>query len=108
MLLVTSMHLLYAVPANGQPIDQVRVRLELKNESLVQAFQKIEAMSNFRFMYRYDEVKNIRNISLPLAEQTVEYFLKALLKNTSLMYRQLDNQILILPRKRPPGTAEPE
>ena len=108
VLLVTSMHLLYAVPANGQPIDQVRVRLELKNESLVQAFQKIEAMSNFRFMYRYDEVKNIRNISLPLAEQTVEYFLKALLKNTSLMYRQLDNQILILPRKRPPGTAEPE
>ena len=95
LLFAVSIQLLVASPANSQPIDQVQVNLELKNESLVAAFKKIEAQSAFRFMYRQEEVAAIRNLQIPAGRQSVEAFLKMLLANTSLVYRQLDNRILI-------------
>ena len=64
---------------------------------LVDAFQKIEAQSPFHFMYRNEEVKNIRNLNLPLTQKNVEDVLKIILSNTDLTFRQVNNQILIIP-----------
>lgn len=106
-LLITSVQLMYATPVSSQPLDQVEVSIELRNESLVQAFSKIESQSPFHFMYRDEEVKNIRNLTLPAGKHSVAECLKILLANTSLMYRQVDNHILITAsRERPPLAAK--
>jgi hypothetical protein len=96
---VTSVQLLFALPAKSQPISKVEITLELNNETLVQAFQKIEAQSPFHFMYRNKEVSGIRNLQLPVDKKSVEDFLKIILDKTSLTYRQVNNQILIMPVK---------
>jgi TonB-linked SusC/RagA family outer membrane protein len=98
-LLILSIHLVQALPVKSQPVSQVKIAMELKHESLIQAFEKIEAQSHFRFMYRYKEVKDIRDLNFPYSEQSVEAFLKILLANTALTYRQLNDQILIMPIK---------
>jgi TonB-linked SusC/RagA family outer membrane protein len=87
------------LPAKSQPISKVEITLELNNETLVQAFQKIEAQSPFHFMYRNKEVSGIRNLQLPVDKKSVEDFLKIILDKTSLTYRQVNNQILIMPVK---------
>ncbi|MCW3091497.1 MAG: TonB-dependent receptor plug [Ferruginibacter sp.] len=99
LLITTSAQLVFALPGNGQPINEVEIRIGLNNETLVQAFQKIEDQSPFHFMYRNEEVKNIRNLSLPVNKKSVEEFLKIVLAGTYLSYRQVNNQILIRPAK---------
>ncbi len=80
---------------NGQTIDKEEIVLELKNETLVRAFRKIEAQSPFHFMYRNADVKDITNLNISSGKRTVAAFLEEMLRNTSLDYRQLDNRILI-------------
>ena len=98
-LVITSAQILFAEPAKSQSIDKVEINLGLNNETLVQAFKKIENKSPFYFMYRHADVKKIRNLKVSTAKKSVEDFLKIILDNTSLTYRQLNNQILIIPVK---------
>ncbi|MHB1178191.1 MAG: SusC/RagA family TonB-linked outer membrane protein [Daejeonella sp.] len=95
VILTTSIQLFSATPVKSQGIDQVEISIELKNESLVKAFQKIEAKSPFHFMYRNEDVKNIRNLHIPSGKQSVAALLKTILSNTSLNFRQIDKRILI-------------
>lgn len=99
-LLSISIQFLYGAPRNNQPVDKVHISLELKNESLVTAFRKIEAQSPFSFMYRQDEVKDIINLNIPASRQSVAAFLTVLLAKTNLSYRQVENRILIIPSKK--------
>lgn len=99
LLITTSVQLLFALPLKSQPIDKVEISIGLNNETLVQAFQKIESQSPFRFMYRNKEVKNIRNLNLPVNKESVEEVLKIVLAGTSLTYQQVNDQILIMPAK---------
>ncbi|MEO6949775.1 MAG: SusC/RagA family TonB-linked outer membrane protein, partial [Ginsengibacter sp.] len=99
LLIITSLQMLMASPLRGQPIDKVDINIELSNETLVQAFQKIEEKSPFHFMYRNDEVKNIRNINLSANKKSVEEILKIILSGSPLTYRQVNNQIMILSSK---------
>lgn len=99
ILIATPVQLLFALPVRSQPIGQVEVKIGLKNETLVDAFQKIEAQSPFHFMYRNEEVKNIKNLNLPVSQKNVEQVLKIILSKTSLTFRQVNNQILIMPAK---------
>ncbi|MFI5139859.1 MAG: SusC/RagA family TonB-linked outer membrane protein [Sphingobacteriales bacterium] len=94
-VLVTSIPVFSATSAKSQAIDQVEVNITLKNESLVKAFRKIEAQSPFHFMYRNEDVKYVRNLEITANNQSVAAILKAILSNTSLNFRQVDNQILI-------------
>ncbi|WEK35362.1 MAG: TonB-dependent receptor [Candidatus Pseudobacter hemicellulosilyticus] len=125
ILLTASLQLLLAADGKGQRIDQVDIRVTLKKESLVQAFRKIEARSPFHFMYRMEEVQHVRNLSLKDSQLSVEALLQQLLRGTSLSYKQVNNQILImagdgrtaprgdkqppdhLPQELPPGTLRP-
>ena len=99
ILIATSVQLLCALPLRSQPIDQVEVKIGLKDETLADAFQKIEAQSPFHFMYRNEEVKNIRNLNLPVTKKNVELLLKIILANTYLTFRQVNNQILSMREK---------
>lgn len=103
-LLLTSVHLLFAGSVKSQTIEEVEVSIELKQVSLVQAFAKIESQSPFHFMYRDEDVKNIRNLNLRPGKHSVAECLKLLLSGTSLVYKQIDNHILVKRDKK--NTAE--
>lgn len=95
LLVSTSIQLLIASPLKSQPIDQVTIHIGLNNETLIQAFQKIEAQSLFHFMFNNEEVKDFSNLKVKDSRQTVKEFLQTILANTSLTYRQVNNQIFI-------------
>ncbi|MDP3469373.1 MAG: SusC/RagA family TonB-linked outer membrane protein [Daejeonella sp.] len=96
IVLTTSIQLFSAPPVKSQAIDKVEIKLELKNESLVKAFQKIEKQSQFQFMYRYADVKDVDKLVLSTENMTVSDILKELLSNTSLNFKQVDNRIMII------------
>jgi iron complex outermembrane receptor protein len=89
-----------APPVKSQAIDKVEIKLELKNESLVKAFQKIEKQSQFQFMYRYADVKDINKLELSAEKMSIADILKELLVNTSLDFKQVDNRIMIVNNQR--------
>ena len=99
IFITTSAQLLFAMPLKSQPINEVKVTLSLNNETLIQAFKKIEDSTGYHFMYRKDEVKNIRNLKLPVTKLSIEEFLKIALAKTSLTYKQVKDQILIMHSK---------
>ena len=96
IVLTTSIQLFSAPPVKSQAIDKVEIKLELKNESLVKAFQKIEKQSQFQFMYRYADVKDINKLELSAEKMSIADILKELLSNTSLDFKQVDNRIMII------------
>ena len=108
VLLLTSIQFILASPASGQSIEDVYVKIELHNESIVQAFHKIESQSRFRFMYRREDLQQFRSINMAYAEKSVAEVLKALLANSTLSFKQLNSQILIVPAdgKIPAMTAD--
>jgi len=99
LLIVTSAQLLFAKTLKSQSINKVEVTISLTNETLIQAFKKIEDSTGYHFMYRKDEVKNIRNLNLPVTRLSIEDFLKIALAKTSLTYKQVKDQILIMHSK---------
>ncbi|HXO76334.1 MAG TPA: carboxypeptidase-like regulatory domain-containing protein, partial [Puia sp.] len=105
VILGTTAQLLTASPSKSQDISKVKIKMELKHESLVQAFQKIESLSVFRFMYRSKEVQDVRDLDMDYGEHSVQDVLNQLLSNTSLTFRQIGNQVLITIHK-PQKTSE--
>ncbi|MDB5120034.1 MAG: TonB-dependent receptor plug [Sphingobacteriales bacterium] len=85
-----------AVPLKNQPIDQIKVAVEVNNESILTAFEKIEAPSRFHFIYRHPEdLKEIDN-KIPGPAKPMAAFLKPLLLNSTVWYKQIDDPILIV------------
>lgn len=95
-LLLTTLQLLLALPVKSQKISKVEVRLELKNETLLTAFKKIEQQTPFRFVYRKGELMALPSRSISASTYTVEQALKLLLEDTNFSYKQVDNNVLIL------------
>ena len=61
ILITTSVQFLFALPLRSQTIGEVEVKVGLNNETLVQAFQKIEAQR-----HKHCECCNVMRSSAPL------------------------------------------
>ncbi len=97
----TGLQLLMANTGKSQELSDVRVSLELKNEPLRTAFTKIEQQSAFRFAYNRKQVDNYQNVRLLRGSYTVEKALEFLLANTQLLYRKVNNKIVVYRRDDP-------
>src|SRR5215813_8177374 len=62
LLFFCSVQLLSARDAAGQDINKVVISLELKDESLLSALDKIQRLTPFTFAYNKREVKRIQNL----------------------------------------------
>ncbi|HRP30365.1 MAG TPA: SusC/RagA family TonB-linked outer membrane protein [Agriterribacter sp.] len=96
ILAATSLQFLCASPIKGQPINEVKINLALNNETLIDAFRKIEANTKYHFMYRKDEVKKINKLNFSFSGISIEAFLNIALNGTSLTFRQIGDQVLIM------------
>ncbi|TDQ11153.1 SusC/RagA family TonB-linked outer membrane protein [Pedobacter metabolipauper] len=90
-----SLQVVFATAANGQGMANVNVSIELDNEDLISAIKKIENSTNFRFLYKPADVKDINHLNLNLRSVSVEGLMKQLLAGSSLTFKQIDDRILI-------------
>jgi len=106
LLFFCSVQLLSARDAAGQDINKVVISLELKDESLLSALDKIQRLTPFTFAYNKREVKRIQNLTLPGSNRTVNKTLAILLTNTDLRYEQVGNTIVISPARPDPAAPQ--
>ena len=86
---------LFAIDLKAQTTNEIKISLEIKNESVVTALKKIEQASKFRFLYRREELKELNQINLTLAERSVKETLDLILKGSGLVFKEVDDKILI-------------
>lgn len=96
VLMALSIQALCSNNLNEQSVEDVRLILELRSESLERALKKIEKLTPFRFVYRSEEVQQVGNLSLEKAERTLDETLTLILRDTPLTFRQMKNNILIV------------
>ncbi len=96
MLLVScSATMLLAKDANGQDMNKIKVKLEVKHSSLLDALKKIQKETPFTFAYNKKDVINIQVKDIPAEERSVKQTLDLLFENTSLQYEQIGGNIVI-------------
>lgn len=98
MLIMLTGQLLLAAPGYSQKMEEKIISLELRNESLRTALNKIEKLSGFRMAYQLEQVSRYDNISLSREKRSVDATLRIILAQTTLSYRQDENTILIYPK----------
>ncbi|HEX8020725.1 SusC/RagA family TonB-linked outer membrane protein [Mucilaginibacter sp.] len=106
IILTTSLNLLFAFTVSGQNVKDVNIKLELNNESFQSAIKKIEAATQFRFVYRNEDIKGLNHLTMPGRERSVGETLDLILKNSAFSYRQLNNSIMVVKAVPAPATQE--
>ncbi|GGA82229.1 TonB-dependent receptor [Puia dinghuensis] len=99
ILFFSGAQLLSARDAIGQDINKVYISLELKDETLLSALDKIQRLTPFTFAYNKREVKRIHNLSMAGSNRSVNAILSILLLNTDLRFEQVGNTIVISPAR---------
>jgi hypothetical protein len=95
LILSTTLNLLFATSATGQANLQTKIKIGLNKESLKSAFKKIEQTTNFRFVYRSEEISSYYTEALPNEERSIDATLHLLLDNNGLIFKLVNNNILI-------------
>lgn len=95
LLLIGTINMLFARNASGQDMNEIRLRLEVKNESLIKALKKIQKQTPFTFAYNKSDLADISIIDLPAASRTVRETLDLLFIHTHLQYEQVGGNIVI-------------
>ena len=90
-----TMSLLIASDGNAQnkSIEDVNIKLSLKNVPVEQAFSAIEKETGFNFVYTSREVKNTVSVSVDKSSQTLYDVLVAIAQQSRLEFKQINNNI---------------
>ncbi|HEY8933982.1 MAG TPA: TonB-dependent receptor [Cyclobacteriaceae bacterium] len=98
-ILSATLQVVSATPGSGQNAEKTRIsNLDIKDRSLKSALRKLEKSSNFRFVYRDEEIKKIDNRTISNDVFTVAEVLNQLLLGTPFTYREINRNILIVRR----------
>jgi TonB-linked SusC/RagA family outer membrane protein len=92
---IATLQFLFASDTKAQRTAQVDVTMELKNESLLSAIKKIEQQTNFRFVFRNEDISSLKNINLSLEKRSVEETLNLIFKTSDLTFTELNGKVLI-------------
>ena len=101
ILMIAVIHLLSATAVNAQDMTIERVTVGLKEEPVLTAIKQIEKQTSLRFFYHKADLAALGLFNMPAAVRTVEETLYALLQNSTLTFRQIDQTILIQTMNRP-------
>ncbi|MES2279229.1 MAG: TonB-dependent receptor [Bacteroidota bacterium] len=104
ILFCITVQFLLAAGAKAQKMSEVKVNFGLKNESLYSVFKKLENNSPFNFIYRKDEVDQVKSLNLPPESRSVDEVLNLILDKAEFTYSQIDKSILII-KKSPPSSS---
>ncbi len=100
--MLVSFNLLWAIPGKGQVLEERKITMEAANTTLEKALSQVEKLSGFRIAYAAERVEQYGRVSLYMATRSVSATLNALLQNTGLGYKLVDNTIMIVTRTEVP------
>lgn len=95
LVVALSSNLLFAKRGISQRMEDKKITLELRNETLFNALKKIEGLSGFRIAYSTGLVARYKNISLAKATRSVANTLQQVLADTDFDFTQDENGIVI-------------
>lgn len=107
ILTTVTFQILFASNIKAQGAAQVQVTIELKNEPVLSAIRKIEQQTNFRFIYRNSDIKDVKNLNIPLDTRSVKATLNLILRTNGLTFSEVNNKILISKTESDVIRAEP-
>lgn len=81
--------------ATGSYAQKMRLQLNLKNASLMEAFKAIEQQSEFTFLYSSDEVNVDKTVSISGKSLLIEDILDKLLEGSGVTYKITDRHIVL-------------
>jgi TonB-linked SusC/RagA family outer membrane protein len=87
--------LIFASNTKGQSISSTEVVLGLNHESVFSAIEKIQKQTPFIFIYRNNELKELKEVNIPVQKRTVQELLDILFNSKRFKVTQLNNRILI-------------
>ncbi|MBD0831618.1 TonB-dependent receptor [Aestuariibaculum sediminum] len=73
--------------------------MKLDNVTIEQVFNKIESISEFRFLYETDAIDVKKNVSLEIKNKKIDFVLEELFRDSNVKYDLLDRQILLTQRQ---------
>ena len=92
---------LFQIHANNSYGQKTKITLNLKNISLEETLNEIEALSEFKFMYNDKNVDYKKIVSINARNKPISKILDKLFSNTSILYEVLEKQIILKPRPIP-------
>ncbi|KQB42849.1 TonB-linked outer membrane protein, SusC/RagA family [Flavobacterium daejeonense] len=85
----------FQLQAAGTYAQKTKVSLDLKNVSLGTVLDKIESLSDFKFIYTADEVDYKKNVTVKANNERIYSILQKLFLDTPIIYKVLDKQIIL-------------
>ena len=82
------------------------ITIEVKNQSVQQVLDEIEAKSEFNFFYNNKQINTQRLVSVNVSNKNVFAVLKQLFKNTNIGYQVLDKSIILSVKEAKIVTAQ--
>lgn len=83
-----------------------RVTLKMQNATIDELIQNVRTKTEYKFLYRVEEVKKYGKQDVDIKDATIEEFLQKILANTPLSYKIQNGVIIIRPVKED-KTKEP-
>ena len=87
---------IFPVIASNAYSQEVEVVFKQKNISLESVIQKIEASTNYRFLYRTEQIDMQQKVNVPVVKTSVIEILNDLSKLNNFNFKVLDNNLIVL------------
>jgi len=84
-----------ALTANAQTVKEKGITLRIQNETVVNTFNKISKLTNFRFFYDQEVVNQSPRVSLDLKDATITQVLDAITNQSHLIFSRTNNTIAV-------------
>lgn len=99
-LMFTSCTMLLALSVKSQDMSKIEVNLAFENVPIINALKVIERQTTFRFVFHKSLLNEITPRSLSKGTYTLEQALNKLLDNTGFSYKQVNENLLIVPAEK--------
>ncbi|WP_228530388.1 TonB-dependent receptor [Tamlana sp. I1] len=90
----------FTLQANNSYSQKVKISLNLNNVTINQLIDKIESTTEFRFLYKINDVNLDRNISINVEKESIKNVLNNVFQNTETTYNIIDRQIFLIKKEK--------
>ncbi|AXT18682.1 hypothetical protein D7030_06395 [Flavobacteriaceae bacterium AU392] len=84
-----------SITVRANSLENIKISLNLSDVPLSEALREIEITTDYKFLYKNEDLNLNKQISIKVKEQPIEYVLSELLKEEELVFKILKNQIIL-------------
>ncbi len=86
----------------------LKLDINIRQASLKELFEQIKSQSDYRFLYNNDQVNDDLKIDVNVKNGSIEDILAEALRRSNLLFKVIDNQIIIYPATEKPEDQSPK